>query len=707
MDEAAIKPYLADAPPTIVKLEIGAHFDGLTDREKLYAHHLSRASHYGTRIILRSVSLESETIYDIILALYDSCKGDWKELQSSSGVSDGDFKAFVEYAAQFMGNLGNYKSFGDSKFVPRLFPESLEKLVAVCPKAKELYQGIKSDDGGIFANTKKSSLMHFGYPDRGLISAYYPDSPDITEEEISYISHFMGDKKLLPENTRLKKLKSGDFELLIASAVLNPPADVRDAGELAEWQLDGKLQGKRLTLVYGDHQEEMAKIALSMKKAAQYAADDLQKTMMEAYAKSFSTGSMAAFLDSQKSWVKDLGPKVESNIGFIESDRDPAGVRSEWEGWVAMVNQERTRAFKALVDSASKMIPKLPWSKDFEKDKFLAPDFTSLEVLTFATSGLPAGINLPNFESIRAVIGFKNVSLGNVLSAKAPNQPIPFIHADDVEAYRKLSDSAFEVQVGIHELLGHGSGKVLQETSPGVLNFDKNNPPTNPLTNKPVQSYYLPGQTYSSVFGNLSSSYEECRAESCAMDLGCDYEILQIFGFGNGQEDLHGTAGDVLWTMYLSMARAGVVALEFWDPKSGKWGQNHMRARYAILQVFLEAGEDFTTLSHSADDLSDLVIRVDRSKILSVGRPAVSRFLQKLHIYKCTADVKAANELYNKYTSVNGFWAEKVRPTVMAKKMPRKVFVQANTVEKDGKVQLKEYEATPEGMIRSFAERDV
>ena len=49
-----------------------------------------------------------------------------------------------------------------------------------------------------------------------------------------------------------------------------------------------------------------------------------------------------------------------------------------------MVNLERTKAFGALVDGAEAMIPKLPWSKDFEKDKFLSPDFTSLEVLSFA-----------------------------------------------------------------------------------------------------------------------------------------------------------------------------------------------------------------------------------------------------------------------------------------------------------------------------------
>jgi dipeptidyl-peptidase-3 len=51
---------------------------------------------------------------------------------------------------------------------------------------------------------------------------------------------------------------------------------------------------------------------------------------------------------------------------------------------------ERTRAFGELVSSAPKLIPLLPWGKEFEKDKFLSPDFTSLEVLTFGGKSCPA-----------------------------------------------------------------------------------------------------------------------------------------------------------------------------------------------------------------------------------------------------------------------------------------------------------------------------
>lgn len=36
-----IKQYFADDPPTVVPLSIKAHFDALSQREKLYAHYLS------------------------------------------------------------------------------------------------------------------------------------------------------------------------------------------------------------------------------------------------------------------------------------------------------------------------------------------------------------------------------------------------------------------------------------------------------------------------------------------------------------------------------------------------------------------------------------------------------------------------------------------------------------------------------------------
>lgn len=291
------------------------------------------------------------------------------------------------------------------------------------------------------------------------------------------------------------------------------------------------------------------------------------------------------------------------------------------------------------------------------------------------------------------------------MSAKAPNEQIPFIKERDLEVFQKYRDPAFEVQVGLHELLGHGCGKLLQETEPGVFNFDQQNPPISPLTGQPITSWYKPGQTWGSVFGSFAASYEECRAECVAMALSCEFPILKLFGFGDGTTNMDGEAGDVLYTAYLQMARAGVAALEFWDPKSRKWGQAHMQARFSILRTFLNAGVEFCELEYTKDDLSDLTIRLERNRILDLGRPAVDAYLQKLHIYKSTADVKAAKRMYDEITDVESFYADLIRPAVLKKKTPRKVFVQANTVEKNSKVELKEYEASAKGLIESYADR--
>lgn len=154
------------------------------------------------------------------------------------------------------------------------------------------------------------------------------------------------------------------------------------------------------------------------------------------------------------------------------------------------------------------------------------------------------------------------------------------------------------------------------------------------------------------------------------------------------------------------MCRAGLVGLEFWDPATGKWGQPHMQARYAIMKTFLDAGEGLASLEYTKDDFSDLVIKLDPSKIETVGQKAIGEFLNKLHVYKCSADVVGGTKFYNDITSVSPE-IRKFRDIVLEKKLARKQLIQANTIISEDDVAIKEYPETEIGMIDSFAERDI
>ena len=72
--------------------------------------------------------------------------------------------------------------------------------------------------------------------------------------------------------------------------------------------------------------------------------------------------------------------------------------------------------------------------------------------------------------------------------------------------------------VALHELLGHGTGKLFEENENGEKNFD---PAVvkNPFTGEDITTCYANGETWGQKFGKLHSGYEECRADSVALHL--------------------------------------------------------------------------------------------------------------------------------------------------------------------------------------------
>jgi dipeptidyl-peptidase III len=247
----------------------------------------------------------------------------------------------------------------------------LEKISNISGRAQELYKKV-----GIHIFCKPP--YNLGFPSEVAQSAYYPSSQRMTNEDIDKVGAILREKVIHP----LKKLPHGDrttFSVLQASAEEDKEAQTLFSSNAYE-----------VVLERGDHSNELKKICDCLEEAQKYSASPLQEQIISKYMESFDTGNMESYRDSQRLWVKDRNPAVETILGFVEPYRDPYGVRAEFEGVVGIVDANETKVLTTLVENSSRFIRRLPWAKGygeeenrgmgpFEKDIFDPPDFTSLQ----------------------------------------------------------------------------------------------------------------------------------------------------------------------------------------------------------------------------------------------------------------------------------------------------------------------------------------
>ncbi|CAG8971088.1 hypothetical protein HYALB_00009689 [Hymenoscyphus albidus] len=551
----------------------------------------SRAAWHGTRIILRQVSPESIYIFDFLLEIYSNCSGDWQSLASEFDISLGEVDAFLEYAASFLSNIGNYYGSGDQKFIPVVGPEFFNKLTAKSSKLKQLYEKVAQP----ILSLPPFSL---GFPSKLTQSSYYPESLTITREEITAISKALEERSVFPENIRIQKVETTDRAIF---KVLQASVDKEEHRE--EFLLpDGKGS---VRIFRGDHSEELEKISSCLTEASKYSANEIQR----------------------REPGLETPSRVENIFGFVEPYRDPHGIRAEFEGLVAISDPNETKILIEIVESSAKFIKRLPWANSnspenngegpFEKALFDPPDFSSIHALAYCSSIIFPGINLPNYNDIRQECGFKNVIIANRMSA----------------------------WVVLHELLGYGTGKLMCQENDGRFNFDINNPPIDPITEKPISSWY--------------------KAEPVGAYLLDDKELLAFLGFADESEI---TAEDFTYNLYLQLGVHGLRGLQNLNIDDA--------AHFAMLKCLLLDGGGFMTIEC---DLATerLIVRVHRSKFVSHGKPALGQMLLRLHMYRSTADVVSCRSYYEELS-------------------------------RDGEnVAIKDYEASAKGVVQSWAERNV
>lgn len=130
---------------------------------------------------------------------------------------------------------------------------------------------------------------------------------------------------------------------------------------------------------------------------------------------------------------------------------------------------------------------------------------------------------------------------------------------------------AYEVHVACHELLGHGVGKLIFRNADGTCPTY-----TDPITGEKFESCYEEGDVYNTKFGAISTSYEECRADTCGLYLCTLPEVYSLFGFNDDEVDR------LLWTNCMNQFRKGLIGLPLYNPAAKKWGQAHTQGAFVF-----------------------------------------------------------------------------------------------------------------------------
>jgi len=502
----------------------------------------------------------------------------------------------------------------------------------------------------------------------------------MTEADLDLVSQFLDNQKISILNTRAFK-ENGKFIVTVGSV----------STELT--RKDIEFKGHKFDLNYGEFAPYLEECNYYLSEVLKYCANEKQELMVKKYIESFQTGSIDAHKDSQRAWVKDLGPSVETNIGWIETYVDPSNMRAYFEGWVAIVNKEQSKKFQGLVKNSKDIIPLLPWTKDMEKDEFLAPDFTMLEVICFATNGCPLGINIPNYDDIREKDGFKNVVLGNSMPSYAMNA-VQFATEEQAAILGEQTLRSYEVHVACHELLGHGVGKLhYRDANGGCKTY------TDPITKETFESCYEEGDTWTSRFGVISTSFEECRADTCGFYLCTFPQVYTLFGFKDDEVDR------LLWVNVMNQMRKGILGLTLFNAETKKWGQAHTQGAF-VLAMWLYKNQKSDILKFEIiGDNEDFRIHLNQENLVKEGKELIKEMLVVLQVYKSSGAADRARAWYAEHSAVSDFFLT-IREIVITNKKARRLEVNNNLVKyNESCIEPVCYPENFEGVILSYTER--
>jgi dipeptidyl-peptidase-3 len=415
----------------------------------------------------------------------------------------------------------------------------------------------------------------------------------------------------------------GDDQDILESSANNLYAGVtmKDLDGFKEkHQLNSRLvkkKGKLVEEVYkadGLYAVQIKKIIKHLKAATGFAPKPFAK-VLKALIKFYQTGKDRDRQAFDIAWVQNRDSAVDTMNGFIEVYMDARGMKGAWEGVVYYANHEKTDKIRKLAAHAKWFEDHLPIDPKYRKPRVEGISAQAIEVvIETGDSGpiTPIGVNLPNDQRIREKYGSKSVSLSNVLEAYEQSLPDSFRQEfswDKAEADRAKKWGAFasELTTEIHEVLGHGSGRMAAHIT----------------------------ATPQDLLKEQYSALEETRADLVALYFVASPYLAQI---GLIAADVQQA---VVQTEFEAYARNALVQLRRVRVGS-QLEEDHMRNRQAIVHWLLANTKAIEV--RRRDDKTYFVVRDS-----DAFHDGVARLLADVQRIKSEGDYAAAKQLFETY----------------------------------------------------------
>lgn len=564
-------------------------FSKLAPREQTLAYWLSQASIAIDPIIYDQLSRWGLREKRLLEAL----------VSHPGGIKPEVMTKITAFTKLFWANKGNHNDTTAQKFLPEFTFEELQEA-----GTQAIRSGLKIGD------------------------PYGTGKPIQTEaefvSEITELRPALFDPNFEPAMTA--KSPQGGLDILEASANnFYSGAKLADLKNFPErYPLNSQLvktkEGKLSEIVYragtpdgrippGMYAPFLKKAIEQLQKARAY-AEPGQEKVIDDLIRFYQSGEPEDWLRFGASWVQN-NAKVDFANGFIEVYRDARGAKGTSQSFVSITDERVNSLMQKIADNAQYFEDHAPWDAKYKKQGVKPPAAKAVETVIEAGDFhvTTIGDNLPNENEIRQKYGTKSFLFTGSTRAFSHATGSAVLEefaytAEEVERGKKYGDEASDLMTALHEIIGHGSGKLSPK-----------------LTREP--SFYLK---------EYASTLEEGRADLMALWNVFDPKLQQL-GLVPSPE--------VAKAMYDQAALAPLTQLRR-IPKGDTIEEDHQRDRQLIVNYIIDKTG---AIAREKRDGKDYIHVRDYDKM----HQGVGMLLAELMRIKAEGDYDAIKALVDQY----------------------------------------------------------